>query len=111
MLEEKTAPIISLGGGTWTVPENREIIKQHGLTSIWLESSFEHCWYNIRASKKDRPLARNKRPHECSLKNGRSNTAWPIGTLLSNRNLPPSTLPGRSPRKYFYKKALKNPFG
>lgn len=61
VLEERTAPILSLGGGTWTVPENRELIKESGLTSIWLESSFEHCWYNIRASKKDRPLARNKR--------------------------------------------------
>lgn len=55
------AAIFSLGGGTWTIPENRELIKSHGLTSVWLESTFEHCWRNIRASKKDRPLARNKR--------------------------------------------------
>lgn len=61
VLDETTAPIVSLGGGTWTIPNNREMIRRHGLTSIWLESSFEHCWYNIRASKKDRPLARSKR--------------------------------------------------
>lgn len=61
VLEDNKTPILSLGGGTWTVPENRELIKQYGLTSIWLESSFEHCWYNIRSSKKERPLARNKR--------------------------------------------------
>lgn len=60
ILVQNNAPILSLGGGTWTVAENRELIKRHGLTSIWLESSFEHCWYNIRASKKERPLARNK---------------------------------------------------
>lgn len=52
--------ILSLGGGTWTVPANRELIKQHGYTSVWLESTFEHCWLNISFSKKDRPLARDK---------------------------------------------------
>jgi shikimate kinase len=61
VLEENKTHILSLGGGTWTVPQNRELIKQHGLTTVWLESSFEHCWYNIRSSKKDRPLAKNKR--------------------------------------------------
>jgi shikimate kinase len=52
--------ILSLGGGTWTVYENRELIKQHNYKSIWLESSFEHCWFNIRHSRKERPLARSK---------------------------------------------------
>lgn len=52
--------ILSLGGGTWTIPENRELIREHGLTSIWLESTFNHCWNNIHFSKKDRPLAREK---------------------------------------------------
>ena len=60
-LNDNETRIFSLGGGTWTIPENRELIKSHGLTSVWLESTFEHCWRNIRASKKDRPLARNKR--------------------------------------------------
>ena len=52
--------ILSLGGGTWTVPENREMIRECGLTSIWLDSTFDHCWSNIRRSRKERPLARNK---------------------------------------------------
>ncbi|MEP7074580.1 MAG: shikimate kinase [Acidobacteriota bacterium] len=52
--------ILSLGGGTWTVSKNRELIKNAGFTSIWLESTFEHCWYNIKFSRKDRPLARTK---------------------------------------------------
>jgi shikimate kinase len=30
------------------------------LTSVWLESSFEHCWRNISLSKRERPLAKNK---------------------------------------------------
>jgi shikimate kinase len=59
-LEKTNVRILSLGGGAWTVAENRDLIKAQGLTSVWLESSFNHCWNNIRFSKKERPLARNK---------------------------------------------------
>ena len=52
--------ILSLGGGTWTVAANRESITKCGFTSIWLESSFDHCWFNIKFSRKERPLARDK---------------------------------------------------
>ena len=52
--------ILSLGGGAWTVPENRELIKQHAFESVWLEATFEHCWLNITFSRKQRPLARDK---------------------------------------------------
>lgn len=61
LLEESNAQVISLGGGTWTLAENRELIKSKGITSIWLESTFEHCWYNIKFSHKERPLARDKK--------------------------------------------------
>ena len=60
VLNETDSHILSLGGGTWTVPANRELLKSHGFTSVWLESSFEHCWLNITFSRKDRPLARDK---------------------------------------------------
>lgn len=60
-LNKTNVRILSLGGGTWTQAENRELIRQHGMTTIWLESNFSHCWNNIRFSWKDRPLARNKR--------------------------------------------------
>ena len=60
LLDEHEAQVISLGGGTWIVEANRELIKKKGLTSIWLESTFEHCWYNIKFSHKERPLARDK---------------------------------------------------
>ena len=60
LLDEHDAQVISLGGGTWIVEANRELIKNKGLTSIWLESTFEHCWYNIKFSHKERPLARDK---------------------------------------------------
>ena len=52
--------IISLGGGAWTVSANRRLLKEHGYTTLWLESTFEHCWLNISFSHKDRPLARDK---------------------------------------------------
>lgn len=57
---QENARIIALGGGAWTVEENRRLIKERDLTTVWLESSFEHCWLNISASKRVRPLARNK---------------------------------------------------
>ena len=43
-----------------SVEANRKLLKYHGFTSIWLESTFEHCWLNISFSRKDRPLARDK---------------------------------------------------
>ena len=52
--------ILSLGGGAWTIDANRKLLKKHGYTTIWLESTFEHCWLNISFSHKDRPLARDK---------------------------------------------------
>ncbi len=59
-LTESTAAILSLGGGTYTVEENRGLLKESGFTTVWLESSFEHCWLNISFSRKDRPLVRDK---------------------------------------------------
>lgn len=60
LADPDTARILSLGGGTWTIGANRQLLKEKGYTSIWLESTFEHCWLNITFSRKDRPLARNK---------------------------------------------------
>ena len=60
LLQTCSAPILSLGGGTWTIAENRRLIKNYDYTSVWLESTFEHCWQNIKFSKKERPLAKNK---------------------------------------------------
>jgi shikimate kinase len=59
-LAKRSVNILSLGGGAWTVPENRDLIRSEGVTSIWLDASFNHCWNNIRLSRKERPLARDK---------------------------------------------------
>lgn len=61
ILDQTDAGIIALGGGAWTINKNRELIKKHDCTTIWLESSFEHCWFNIRQSRKERPLAQDKK--------------------------------------------------
>jgi shikimate kinase len=60
ILSRDNAKIVALGGGAWTIEENRRLIKQNELTSVWLESTFEHCWRNISLSKRERPLAKNK---------------------------------------------------
>jgi len=60
ILQSKTR-IIALGGGAWTTENNREIIRKTDCTVIWLESGFEHCWQNIKHSKRERPIAKNKR--------------------------------------------------
>lgn len=64
LLSKNPVSILSLGGGAWTIEENRRLIKEHGYTTVWLESTFEHCWLNIRFSRKERPLAQNKRKAE-----------------------------------------------
>lgn len=59
-LEKKNVRVLSLGGGAWITPVNRDLIKGQGVTSIWLDASFNHCWGNISRSRKERPLARDK---------------------------------------------------
>ncbi|MCY7376447.1 MAG: hypothetical protein LH472_10805 [Pyrinomonadaceae bacterium] len=60
ILTANEARIIALGGGAWTIKENRGLIREQQLTTVWLESTFDHCWRNIRMSKRERPLAINK---------------------------------------------------
>ena len=60
VLAESDSRIIALGGGAWITDENREIIKNNNCVTIWLESTFEHCWRNINVSKTERPLAKDK---------------------------------------------------
>jgi shikimate kinase len=55
------ARIIALGGGAFTIEKNRRLLKECGCTTIWLESTFDHCWRNIKFSRRERPLAKNKR--------------------------------------------------
>lgn len=60
VLNSDDIKVLSLGGGAWTIKENRDLLKKYGFTSVWLEATFDHCWRNIAFSRKDRPLARDK---------------------------------------------------
>lgn len=60
ILSETDSQIIALGGGAWITEQNRSLIKNHKCVSVWLESTFEHCWRNISVSKNVRPLAKDR---------------------------------------------------
>ncbi len=59
-LEQSKARIIALGGGAWTIAENRALIERPGCLSVWLDAPFELCWQRIASGKDERPLARSR---------------------------------------------------
>jgi shikimate kinase len=59
VLQMKRARIIALGGGTWTIAENRSLIAEHSALTVWLDAPFELCWRRITESEEVRPLARD----------------------------------------------------
>lgn len=63
-LEKRDARIIALGGGTWTLAENRALIAAHDCLTIWLDAPFALCWQRIAAAQgtnqTTRPLAREQ---------------------------------------------------
>ena len=58
-LETGGARIIALGGGTWTISDNRALINEHQAFTVWLDAPFELCWQRIAGENNSRPLARN----------------------------------------------------
>lgn len=59
VLEMEMARVIALGGGTWTIAGNRELIANHDCLTVWLDAPFELCWQRIQSSAEIRPLARD----------------------------------------------------
>lgn len=58
LLPQTKAGVIALGGGTWTIATNRNLIAQAGCVTIWLAAPFELCWDRINAGGNTmRPLA------------------------------------------------------
>lgn len=53
--------IIALGGGTWTVPGNRDLLQAYNCLVIWLDAPFDTCWSRIKDSGGKRPLAPDRR--------------------------------------------------
>jgi shikimate kinase len=60
ILERDGARVVALGGGTWTMAENRALIAAHDCLSVWLDAPFELCWRRIADSADARPLARDR---------------------------------------------------
>jgi shikimate kinase len=59
VLQMKRARIIALGGGAWTIANNRSLIAEHHALTVWLDAPFELCWRRIKESEEVRPLARD----------------------------------------------------
>ncbi|HEX8776353.1 MAG TPA: shikimate kinase [Pyrinomonadaceae bacterium] len=59
-LEDDTARIIMLGGGTWMSDDNRALIAEHTGFTVWLDTPFELCWQRITRAGETRPLARDR---------------------------------------------------
>lgn len=51
--------VIALGGGAFTITENRAVVAGKGI-SVWLDAPFDLCWERIRQDAAIRPLAANE---------------------------------------------------
>jgi shikimate kinase len=60
VLVEASARVLAVGGGAWTIAENRKLITEHGAFTVWLDAPFELCWKRIEAGPEARPLARSR---------------------------------------------------
>jgi shikimate kinase len=60
ILREGSARVVAVGGGAWTIGENRKMIAEHRAFTIWLDAPFELCWKRIDAGREVRPLARSR---------------------------------------------------
>jgi shikimate kinase len=59
ILTKDGARVVALGGGTWTIAENRALIAAHDCLTVWLDAPFELCWQRIADCGDTRPLARD----------------------------------------------------
>ena len=57
VLEDRSAQVIALGGGAWTIAANRSLVAEHDCLSVWLDAPFELCWQRITAADLVRPMA------------------------------------------------------
>lgn len=58
VLKKEDSRVIALGGGVWTIPANRTLVKDENCLSVWLDAPFNACWQRISAEGNPaRPLA------------------------------------------------------
>lgn len=60
VLKTTDKTILALGGGAWTIAENRFLIAENNFYSVWLDAPFELCWQRISGAQNTRPLARSE---------------------------------------------------
>jgi shikimate kinase len=60
VLRDHDARVIALGGGTWSVAANRNLIERRDCASVWLDVPFEVCWGRISSGETIRPLATDR---------------------------------------------------
>ncbi|HXL82196.1 MAG TPA: shikimate kinase [Pyrinomonadaceae bacterium] len=60
VLRKDGARVIALGGGAWTMPENRRMLGKREALTVWLDTSFDLCWKGIEAGYETRPLASSR---------------------------------------------------
>ena len=57
LLRRDERAVVALGGGAWTIAENRELIRSVESVVFWLDTPFEICWQRIEQEGKSRPMA------------------------------------------------------
>src|ERR1051325_6369181 len=60
ILREPITCVIALGGGTWSVAENRKLLQDCDAYVVWLDAPFEVCWSRISVTDNSRPLAASR---------------------------------------------------
>ncbi len=61
LLDEPASPgVVALGGGTFTQPDNLELIESRSTVSVWLDAPAEELLARCQRQALDRPLARER---------------------------------------------------
>jgi shikimate kinase len=58
--DDDVACVVALGGGAWTIEQNRLLIMERNGFTVWLDAPFGLCWQRIRSGGDVRPLARDR---------------------------------------------------
>ena len=57
LLRSAPGSVVGLGGGTWTIAVNRELIRSVDSVVVWLDTPFDVCWQRIEQDAQLRPMA------------------------------------------------------
>ena len=87
VLRRDEPAVIALGGGAWTILENRRLISEQEATlTIWLDAPFELCWKRITSTTEKRPLAQTMEAAEALYRERRRDYALADKTISVSEN-------------------------